>query len=144
MKEYYIADRKIDVQSWDTARLWKDPLKDKIPLAGKFPQLFSICNYQDCTINKCLEADSTSLSRRRPNPDLSEQSNCVMELAKRLCISIDGDVVRWPLGPKCCFITMFIIFWRKTYLIVTIAGYGKRNFLLKFRFFCGNFSWMRV
>lgn len=53
----------------------EDPLTDNTPLCGKFPQLFSICNYQECTVNSCLAVDNNTFFRRRLTQDLSAQWN---------------------------------------------------------------------
>lgn len=105
VKELYMAGRKVEIQTADVARLWKDPLVDNIPLNEKFPLLFNICNFQDCTVNKCLDVDVNTFFRRWLSPELGDQRNGIFAMARNLCTSNNGDIVKWALGSKTSFTT---------------------------------------
>ena len=81
------------------------PIGDNIPLAEQSPRLFSICNYPECIVDKCLNADPSSFFRRRLNTELSEQWIIVGNMAREASVSEDSDVIKWGLGGRTSYTT---------------------------------------
>lgn len=52
VKEYYLAGRKVVLNSGNLARVWKDPLNQEISMDKKYPMLYSICNKQEIRVKK--------------------------------------------------------------------------------------------
>ena len=118
VKHIYMAGRRVVIQSGDVARLWIDPIGNNTPLAEQFPRLFSICNFPECTVAQCLNADPSSFFRRRLNSELNDQWVNVSKMAREACVSEASDVIRWGMGGKSSFTTKSVY----SFLERNIAG----------------------
>src|ERR1041385_6130618 len=50
VKEIYMRGRKIKVKSGNLACMWYEEVDDGEPFCQKYPELFSICHYPNCTV----------------------------------------------------------------------------------------------
>ena len=82
VKNFYMAGRRVVIQSSDIARLWIDPIGDQAPLPEQFHRMFSICNYPDRIVDKCLDVDPPSFFRRRLSSEFSEQWLAVVNMVQ--------------------------------------------------------------
>lgn len=100
VKEFYMAGRKVIIQSRNVARLWHDVFDDQNPLRDTFPDLFSIANFPDDTIVQFRERDPGTLFRRRLPVDLTQQLAELVGKIDKLNLSSGDDRIEWALGPK--------------------------------------------
>ena len=105
VKNLYMVGRRIIIRSGNIARVWVDSIGDQKPFKDQFPQLFSICNFPECIVEKCREADPVTFFRRRLSNELKEQWQQVAAAARGNCVSDESDCVKWGLGPKKVFTT---------------------------------------
>jgi hypothetical protein len=70
VKDTYLAGRKIKIENGSIARLWKNPIFHDILYAMIFPELFAVCQKQDCTIQEAVAIDFNIPFRRTLRGDL--------------------------------------------------------------------------
>lgn len=57
VKDVYMAGRKVILKNEKITRLWLDPWSNNTLLCDQFPQLFDICQKQNCTIADLISCD---------------------------------------------------------------------------------------
>jgi hypothetical protein len=105
VKDTYLAGRKIVLNGGDLVRFWQDPWEDKPPVCVMFPDLFDICQLQECTVKFFVENGKTLPFRRRLHGRLLDQWNQVLAYFEQLSLSNVPDVVLWRFTKNAKFST---------------------------------------
>ena len=129
VKEYYLAGRKVVLNSGNLARVWKDPLNQEISMDQKYPMLYSICNKQEITVEKFRNGVGDDFFRRQLHTPLLDQWNELKDTVDSWALSEEPDQVIWTLGKKKKKLRpgRSTITWKETCQGVIIGGFGKQT-----------------
>jgi hypothetical protein len=94
-----------DLNGGDLVRFWQDPWEDNPPVCVMFPDLFDICQLQDCTVKFFVENGKIIPFRRRLHGHLLDQWNQVLAHFEQLSLSNAPDVVLWKFTKNAKFST---------------------------------------
>ena len=122
VKEYYLAGRKVIMNSGNLARVWKDSLHDELPMEQKYPMLYNICNIQEITVEQFRNGVGENFFRRQLHAALLDQCNELNNTVNSWVLSEEPDQVVWNLGKKRKFTTRSVY----DYLERNIAGCNYR------------------
>ena len=122
VKQYYLAGRKVVMNSGNLARAWKDSLHDEPPMDQKYPVLYSICNKQEIMVEKFRNGVGDDFFRRQLHAALLDQWNELNITINSWVLSEEPDQVIWNLSKKRNFTTRSVY----DYLERNIAGCNYR------------------
>jgi hypothetical protein len=105
VKDTCLAGRKGLLNSGDLVWFWKDPWNDGPPICEMFPDLFEICQIQDCTVKFFVENNKNLSFRRRLHGHLLDQWNQVLVKFEQLSLSNASDDVLWRFTKNAKFST---------------------------------------
>ena len=81
-----MAGRKIKIESGNLARVWYDPWVENTTLKDPFPDLFSICQEQECTVASWAAKNYELGFRRSLVGELGEQWAWMVMEAKKTVV----------------------------------------------------------
>lgn len=111
VKETYMAGRKIILNSGNLMRLWLDPWYNNKNLSDQFPQLFDLCQKQNCTIAEFVDCNFLIPFRRRLLDDMLIQWNEIVARVQGISFNASPDSSIWSLHKKGIFTTKFVYNW---------------------------------
>ena len=106
LREIYFAGRRVVLHNGGGCLLWKDSFgPDKVPLMRRFPEIYDICQDQDCTVKFLVNKNFILSFRRQVTGRLLNQWNMVVDYIKGLQLGDACDEIKWSLTKNGIFST---------------------------------------
>ena len=119
LRDIYYAGRRVVLHNGGGCLLWKDSFgPNKTPLMRRFPEIYGICQDQDCTVKFLVDKNFVLSFRRQVTGVLLNQWNMVVDYIKGLQLSEAGDEVKWSLTKNGIFSTRSVY----SFLENSVAG----------------------
>lgn len=105
IKDFYFAGRGVDLKQGDVVRLWKDKIRGEVPFSEQFPELYDICQLQDCTVAEVVDNNFMLPFRRNLQGILNTQWEHMMNKVQNVVSHGVPDVIFWNLTKSKMFST---------------------------------------
>lgn len=103
VREAYFTRRKIILKSGDVTQFWRDPSGNGDPLGVQYPELFDICQQQECTTRYFVDRVSNLPSHRHLHARCRDQWDAILHLFDLVNPSDGPYNIVWSLNKTIDF-----------------------------------------